>query len=487
VLFFSAANFYKIVPELSEQWFHILSQVPNSYLMLSPFNPNWANNYPTVAFNARLRAQAAAAGVRLDRLRIHPPVPTIAHLHRVMEMADIYLDAFPFSGACSLYDALTVGLPIVSRSGSAFRSRQSKAILEREGLGDWVSPNETSYAARAIALARDRALRGRDRQRLNRIRHAGLKLSDTASCAASLMKTFDCVVADWDAGVKALRAIDSDELKQRISARASEAASRGGIFTDRDLILKVVLPYLRRGGTRRLIDVGACTGGMTKPFLEEGWQAVMFEPDGRCHQHLAALLDAHRGQVRLEKTAVTADRDGTIQFHVAGALGLSGLSKSPFAADVQTADVRSVAFARYIAAKGLFDLDFINIDAEGHGFAILNGIDFKAVRPRMVMVSFAEEFADQGQASNDRLLQDMRIKGYRACVVCLGVVAPFQRHDWPKRLVAIGVDAVPSLPAGFSLFGNVLFFRDEDHDFLPSLCDWLEQPRDWEQRGLGQK
>jgi hypothetical protein len=154
---------------------------------------------------------------------------------------------------------------------------------------------------------------------------------------------------------------------------------------------------------------------------------------------------------------------------------------------VQTVDVRSVAFARYIAAKGLFDVDFIKIDAEGHGFAILNGIDFKAVTPRLVMVSFAEEFADQGRASNDRLLQDMRIKGFRACVVCLGVVTPFQRHDWPKRLVAIGVDAVPSLPAGFSLFGNVLFFRDEDHDFLPSLCDWLEQPRDWEQRGLAQQ
>jgi hypothetical protein len=67
------------------------------------------------------------------------------------------------------------------------------------------------------------------------------------------------------------------------------------------------------------------------------------------------------------------------------------------------------------------------------------------------------------------------------------VVAPFQRHDWQKRLVAIGVDAVPSLPAGFSLFGNVLFFRDEDRAFLPSLCDWLEQPRDWEQRGLAQQ
>jgi hypothetical protein len=50
--------------------------------------------------------------------------------------------------------------------------------------------------------------------------------------------------------------------------------------------------------------------------------------------------------------------------------------------------VPSVAPARYTAAKGLFDVDLINIDAERHDFTILNGIDFKAVTPRMIMVGF---------------------------------------------------------------------------------------------------
>jgi hypothetical protein len=40
------------------------------------------------------------------------------------------------------------------------------------------------------------------------------------------------------------------------------------------------------------------------------------------------------------------------------------------------------------------------------------------------------------------------------------------------------------LPAEFPLFGNVLFFREDDRNFLPSLSDWLEQPIDWERRGL---
>ena len=222
-------------------------------------------------------------------------------------------------------------------------------------------------------------------------------------------------------------------------------------------------------------------------YQTENFYDEMFEPDGRCQPPLANLLDTYRGQIRVEKAAVTADHDGTVQFHVAASPGLSGLSRSPFVADLQTVDVPSVALARYIAANGLFDVDFIKIDAEGHDFAIAKGIDFKAVTPRMVMVSFAEEFADQDRASIDRLLQDMRIKGYRACVVCSGMLGQFKRHEWPKRLLAIGIDAVPPLSAGVPLFGNVLFFRDEDRDFLPSLCDWLEQPHERKQRELAQK
>ena len=482
VLFFSAANFYKILPELSETWFRILAEVPNSYLMLMPFNPNWSNNYPVVAFNARLREQAAAVGVALDRLRMHLPVQTIAHLYRIMEMADIYLDAFPYSGACSISDALTVGLPVVSNDGLVFRSRQSRAILEDAGLGDWTCSDEKSYVRRAIALAHDPALRRKERERLDKICQAGLKLKDTAPYALMMMRTYDGVVADWNARVEALHAIAPGEMAQNISDLAAATARRGAVFTDRDLILQVVLPYLRNGGTRRLLDVGAGTGEMTKPFLDEGWQAVMFEPDGRCQKQLAAVLDSHPGQARVEKAAVTADRDGIVQFHVAVAPELSGLSPSPFAADVQTIDVPALPLAGYIAKKGLFDLDFIKLEAGGQDFTILNGVDFKAVTPRLVMASFSDQFADQDRSAIERALQDMRSRGYRACVVCFGILPPFQRHDWPKKLLAIGVDAVPQLPPDAPLFGNILFFRDNDHDVLPSLYDWLEQPFDWEQR-----
>jgi FkbM family methyltransferase len=484
VVFFSAANFYKILPELSEQWFCILAQVPNSYLMLMPFNPNWASEYPIVSFHTRLREQAAAAGVATDRLRLHPPVPTIAHLHRVMEIADVYLDAFPFSGACSLYDALTVGLPIVARCGTVCRSRHSKAILDDAGLGDWVVSDGAGYVERAVELGCETARRAAERERLERIRQSGLKLIDTARFAAMLMPALDGMLSDWEKRVEALRSLDPAALAQRVAALVPDAAEALGPFGDRDLVLQVVLPYLRSGGSRRMIDVGACVGAMSRPFLQEGWQTVMFEPDQRCHPTLAALAEAHPGQVRIEHAAVTAARDGSVQFHIAAAPGLSGMSRSPFAADLTTLDVRALALAPYIARNGLSDVDFVKIDAEGHDMAILDSVDLGRIAPRLVMVEFGDQFAGQDRAAIAAVVDRMQSRAYRACVVCLRALGDLARHQWETDLLAIGIDSVPALPAGAPLFGNILFFRKDDGDFLPSLCDWLDQFGDRKLRGL---
>jgi FkbM family methyltransferase len=223
---------------------------------------------------------------------------------------------------------------------------------------------------------------------------------------------------------------------------------------------------------------------MSKPFLAEGWQTVMFEPDTRCHPTLAALTEAHPGQVRIEHAVVTPDRDGSVSFHIAGSPGLSGMSRSPFAADLAVIEARAFAIAPYIARHGLFDVDFIKIDAEGHDLAILDGIEFHSVAPRLVMVEFLDDFSGQDRGAVEAALQRMRDRGYRACVMCLRALGDRALHQWDTGLLAIGIDTVPGLPAGASLFGNILFFRDHDGDFLPSVVDWLEQIDDRKRRGL---
>ena len=482
-LFFSAANIYKIIPELSRTWIDILGQVPDSRLLLLPFNPNWSSNYSVHSFSLRLLREMHEAGVASDRIFLHPPVPTIPDLHELMRLADVYLDPFPFSGACSLYDALEAGLPIVARRGVVTRSRHSNAMLERAGLSQWVAADDAAYVRNAVALGCDPQKRQVERERLAQVRKSGFTLGDTADYGKRFMGALEVLVADWNARADALHAEEPAQLARRIAALSSEAAERLRSFSDQDLLTGVVLPYLRSMGGRRLIDVGACMGAMSMPFLAEDWQAVMFEPDARCHQRLTDIINAYPN-ARLEKAAITVDREGSIPFHIAGSPGLSGLSSSPYAADIMVAEVRAIKLAQYIADNGWTNADFIKIDAEGHDLAILNSIDFSKVAPRLVMVEFGDTFAGQDRAAIEASVRQMRDRGYRACVVCQRAVGQFDRHEWGMRLLTIGVDAVPAMPVGLQLFGNILFFRSDDHDFLPSLCDWLEQIADPKRTGL---
>lgn len=479
-LFFSASNFYKILPELSQQWINILLQVPDSYLLLMPFNPNWSSQYPSGSLYARLTEQSGGK-FDLRRIRVVNPVPTIAHLHKIMALADVYLDAFPFSGACSLYDPMVVGVPVVARAGKVCRSRHSKAILEGEGLSNWVTTDAETYERLAITWGCDPEKRQVERQRLTLARKAGFGLSNTAAYATKLMPTLDSVLSDWKHRVEGMYGEKPDRLNQRIAELARELGKRQSSFTDLQLVETVVVPYLRSGGgSRRMIDVGACVGAMSKPFLEDGWQAVLFEPDTRCHQQLAALVKMHAGRAQLELAAATPGQDSTVSFHLASLPGLSGLTKSPYAPDIEIITVPSLALAPYIAGKGLADVDFIKIDAEGHDLDILHGLDFSKIGPRLIMVEFGDQFAGQDRDAIAATLRDMRGHGYRACIVCLLALGKFERHEWATRLLTIAVDDVPSVSGDERLFGNILFFREDDHDFLPSLHDYLEHSHRWQ-------
>src|SRR5262249_29214172 len=179
ILFFSAANFYKIVPDLSEDWFKILAQVPDSHLLLMPFGPNWGGYNPD-AFATRLTQQLVKAGVSPPRVHFQGAVPTIAHLHKIIAVADVYLDAFPFSGACSLYDPLLMGVPVVTRAGGVCRSRHSKAMLEELGLAHWVAWDSASYVRAAVELALDADKRAAQRECLSKARASRWPLDDTA-------------------------------------------------------------------------------------------------------------------------------------------------------------------------------------------------------------------------------------------------------------------------------------------------------------------
>jgi hypothetical protein len=166
VIYISGSNFYKITPEVGAAWARILSQVPNSRLILYPFNPNWSSAYPKGAFQKRLETTLTQYGLAADRLILLDVAPTYADARERLRIADIYLDSYPFSGVTSLLDPLMMGLPPVVMSGQAFRSRMGAALLQEIRLPELITENESQYIEVAIALGQHPQLRQQRREQI---------------------------------------------------------------------------------------------------------------------------------------------------------------------------------------------------------------------------------------------------------------------------------------------------------------------------------
>lgn len=157
IVFASGANFNKLVPELRETWLDILAAVPNSVLLLYPFNPNWGRDYPAQPFLRNFRAAMAARGLAAQRLILLAPLPAIADIRECLKLADVYLDSFPFAGVNSTVDPLTVGLPPVVKTGPSFREGMAAALLDALGLPELIARDRAEYVQLAVRLANDRA------------------------------------------------------------------------------------------------------------------------------------------------------------------------------------------------------------------------------------------------------------------------------------------------------------------------------------------
>jgi predicted O-linked N-acetylglucosamine transferase (SPINDLY family) len=107
---------------------------------------------------------------------------------------DIALDTFPFTGASTSFDALWMGVPVITLAGTTFVERMSMAMAHFAGLEELVAEDTSGYVGRSIRLARDltrlTALRAGLRERL-----LASPLCDGVSHARSLERAFSEMAA----------------------------------------------------------------------------------------------------------------------------------------------------------------------------------------------------------------------------------------------------------------------------------------------------
>jgi FkbM family methyltransferase len=470
-VFFSASNFFKVVPELSGTWARILARVPEAHLILMPFNHNWSHEYLSQPFEARILRQVEEAGGDPEKVHIIGAMPTRADLHGIMALADVYLDSYPFAGACSLLDPLLVGLPVVARQGTTFRSSVGSGMLQGLGIADMALADDEAYVARAVELAASADLRKRERARIEAAVKPRNPVFDSETGSRNMESAFVAMAKEGRAADEKLSTAPAERLRALIESLSSALASgRNAWFaalSDFELVRQLVLPYFESippdGKTRRIIDVGACLGQLAEPFLQRGWRADLFEPDPGCRDALAQLAGRFGARASVHHQVVSDAAEAQVTFYQS-ATGLSGLSPSPYGETARTLTVPSVRLKDFVANHG-GSVDFLKIDTEGWDFHALATHDFEGAPPRLAMVEFGSEFPQQPLPAIEAAISEMAGRGFDALVFSYEDYGNFKRQVWRYELIAARLGQ-PVRRADGHAGGNILFFRRDDGLFL---------------------
>lgn len=138
-------NNFKFTEPMLGAWMRTLRQVDNSVLWLLADN-EWARE--------NILAQADVHGVARERIVIAPRVAPPEYLAR-FQLADLFLDTFPYNGGTTASDALWMGTPLLTRSGRTYISRMAGSLLTAVGLPDLVTFTLEDYERMAIQLGRN--------------------------------------------------------------------------------------------------------------------------------------------------------------------------------------------------------------------------------------------------------------------------------------------------------------------------------------------
>jgi predicted O-linked N-acetylglucosamine transferase (SPINDLY family) len=131
-------------------WGRLLRETPGSRLVLK-----FRNWYAAAALRERVRSIIGAAGVEADRVSLESAAEPIGqHLARYAAV-DVALDPFPFSGSTTTFEALWMGVPVVTLAGATLASRWSGSMLRALKLEALVARGPDEYVAAARGLAND--------------------------------------------------------------------------------------------------------------------------------------------------------------------------------------------------------------------------------------------------------------------------------------------------------------------------------------------
>jgi protein O-GlcNAc transferase len=147
VTFGSFNNPAKVNDRVLALWGEVLRAVPGSRLKLKC--KNW---FDTASLRQRFLDRL---GVAADRVEFDLTDRSIGDHLALYADIDIALDPFPFTGSTTTFEALWMGVPVVTLLGAAMVGRWTASMLHALKLNELIAQDMTEYVRIASSLAED--------------------------------------------------------------------------------------------------------------------------------------------------------------------------------------------------------------------------------------------------------------------------------------------------------------------------------------------
>lgn len=153
-------NLAKLTGEMLAAWQRIMTAVPQSRLLLKHklLGSKEGRQY--------IKSRLNNAGIDLARTELRDfSTDYLTDYYDV----DIALDTYPYTGGMTTFEALYMGVPVVSLYGSRHGSRFGRSILANAGVGELAVSSIADYVSAAVSLANDGELLAGLHQSLRRL------------------------------------------------------------------------------------------------------------------------------------------------------------------------------------------------------------------------------------------------------------------------------------------------------------------------------
>jgi len=141
--FGSFNNFDKINPEVVSTWSKILKKVNNSKLLLKTSSKRLATKRLKELFKKKDVLESVKFIDRAEKFKDH-----LGNYNHI----DIALDTFPYNGVTTSFEAIWMGVPVLTMAGYNFNSRCGESINKNLNMEQLIAKDEDDYIQKVVSL-----------------------------------------------------------------------------------------------------------------------------------------------------------------------------------------------------------------------------------------------------------------------------------------------------------------------------------------------